>query len=101
MAHVHPAPGSSPSVSFSPLVHSNLCLILIPSMRLRSLSNSITVDLIATEKIEDTDNLTSYDMEVISCNSVSYTVGFELEERLFVVLEIRKKVYKMTVANLS
>lgn len=46
-----------PSVSYSPLVHSNLCLVLIPPMRLRSLSSSIMVDLMATEKIEDTDNL--------------------------------------------
>lgn len=48
-------PPPSPSVL---LAHSNLCLLLIPPMRLRSLSNSITVDLMATEKIEDTDNRT-------------------------------------------
>lgn len=82
MAHVHPAPGfSPPTVSFSPLVHSNLCLLLIPPMRLRSLSNSITVDLMATEKIEDTDNLTSYATDVVSCNCVSCTDSFKLEPR--------------------
>ena len=49
----------STSVSFSPIVHSNLFLLLIPPMRLRSLSTSITVDIIATEKREVTVKLTS------------------------------------------
>lgn len=62
-------------LSFTPLVHSNLCFILIPAMWLRSLSKSIAVDLMATEKIEDTDNLTGYD-----------TGAAELVERVFVTL---------------
>lgn len=48
-------------------------------MRLRSLSNSITVDLMATEKIEDTDNLMRYATDAASCNCVSYTHSFRLE----------------------
>lgn len=93
MAHVPPAHGFSPSPPpFSLLVRSNLCLLLIPPMRLRSRSNSITVDLMATEKIEDTDNVTSY---AISCNCVSCTDSFKLESHwenaFFVCLECREK----------
>lgn len=33
----------------------------------------------ATEKIEDTDNLTSYAMDVVSFNRVSYTDSCKLE----------------------
>lgn len=67
------------SVSFSPLVHSNLCHLLIPPMRLRSLSNSIAVDLMATEKIEDTDNLTCYATDAVSFNCVSCNDSFKPE----------------------
>lgn len=48
-------------------------------MRLRSLSNSITVDLMATKKIEDTDNLTGHATDVVSCNCVFYIDNFKLE----------------------
>lgn len=65
-----PRPSSSwllsSSVSFGPTLHSNLFLILITPVRLRSLSNNIMVDSMATEKIEGTENLTSYAMNDIS-----------------------------------
>lgn len=67
------------SVSFSPLVHSNLCHLLIRPMRLRSLSNSIAVDLMATEKIEDTDNLTCYAIDAVSFGRVSCNDSSKLE----------------------
>lgn len=67
------------SVSFSPLVHSNLCHLLIRPMRLRSLSNSIAVDLMATEKIEDTDNPTCYATDAVSFGRVSCNDSSKLE----------------------
>lgn len=74
-------------------------------MRPRSLSNSIAVDLMATEKIEDTDNLTSCTTDVVSCNCVSYTDSYGLEPQrenasLF-AWSAGKKSYEMTVVNLS
>lgn len=47
-------------------------------MRLRSLSNSITVDLMATEKIEDTENLTRDAIDDVLFNCVSYNDSFKL-----------------------
>lgn len=59
MAHVHPAPGSfplsvSPTALWSVLIFASL---LIPTASLRSLSNSIVVDVMTTERMENTDNL--------------------------------------------
>lgn len=67
---------SIPSVSYSPIVHSNLFFPSIPHMRLGSLSNSIMVDVMATEEMEDADNTA---MDDISCSCVSYTDTFKLE----------------------
>lgn len=57
----------------------------------------------ATEKIEDTDNLTSYATDAVSCNRVSCTDSFKLEPHwenvsLFAWSAEKKE---MTVVNLS
>lgn len=58
----------------------------------------------ATEKIEDTDNLTSFAMDAVSHNCVSYTDSFNLEPHqgnVSLFAWSAKKKSEITVVNLS
>lgn len=71
----------------SALVHSHLCLILIPTARLRSLSRSIVVDVMTTVQMEDTDNLNGH---VCLLMQLLILRASDLKNNLFAVSEFRK-----------